>query len=162
MAQCNDIIYVHVIDSTATIDVDKAIELCAKFDGAPIKKGLPRDGCFLTDLIDNHRDVEKQCDKCKGIIDEYSLFCKFCGNKIDQRETSFYIHDMNWCGYSALDSFKSVFIKHVVPHIKGQISGIIITGDIDNIDDAVAKSKLIGFTIVDGKYAEQNVVLTNK
>lgn len=147
-----DIVHIHVIKSNATMEANKVRELCETLDGR-----LPYDDdCFLVQLNDYDQDEEeKVCEDadCETVNDDDAKFCKACGRKlpVNERDTV-ELTNIDWKGEDSGKTFHQVFVKQVVPHIRGRIEAVaLLEGDED------VKPKLLGFTVQDGIYTKCDV-----
>lgn len=146
-----DIVHVHVIKSTATMEASKVRELCEELGDR-----FPEDECFLLQLNDYDDDYEeKVCEDedCECVNDDDARFCKACGRRLPTSEKStLQVERLDWCGYESGRSFHPVFVKHVVPHISGRIEAVaLLEGDDD------VPPKMLGILIENGTYTKCDV-----
>ncbi len=146
-----DIGNVVVLKSDATIDPEKVRELFEALD-----YDLPEE-CWLRNFyesLDEDEEAEKHCEPCDLYLDDDAKFCKNCGQAVAAPEDSSdkIGFDLLWCGDESGSSFQSIFVKQIVPHIKGRVEALLF---LETADDQ--PYKLMGVVVQDGEYKSFDV-----
>jgi len=91
------------------------------------------ENCFLKDLndeLDEQDDNDIDCDvkSCGTTNDSDAKFCKSCGTRLDRGSKDLEITSIDWgddeddlSDPPAAETFMRIFVKRVVPHIRGRI-----------------------------------------
>lgn len=109
------------------------------------------DTCFLRELmedLENTEDDVNPCTRCSTANDEDAKYCKECGTVLKQEEQTTFVSDLDWSGDNAAETFDHIFVKKIVPLIKGRIEGGFLYGD---PDDQNTPWMSAFFVIEDGK-----------
>jgi len=109
---------------------------------------LPED-CFLPRIMELYEnDAELRCHNCATSNDDDAKFCKECGTKIQLNDRIF-INDLSWYGNESAELFNRIFLKKVVPMIKGKMTCMISYAE--NSLDLKILPKCKYFVVEDGK-----------
>lgn len=141
-----DIANIVVLKSDAILDPEKARELFEEHD-----YDLPEE-CWLRNFVeylDSSDEEEKFCEPCDLNLDDDSKFCKNCGQAVESSDTDDdkIGFDLLWVGEDSGSSFQSIFVKQIVPHIKGRVEALLfLEGPADQ------PYKLMGIVVDNGTY----------
>jgi len=151
--QMRDIAHVHVLNSNAHVPANVVKDTCHDYSDR-----FPDEDCFLSDLDDTlsyDDDEDRVCAnaECNTTNDCDAKFCKECGSKFPSLATKqVAITRLEWYGHNSARSFHSIFVKQIVPHVKGSLEALVFLEG-----DDVSPSKMFGFTIEDGVYTKCEV-----
>jgi len=110
-------------DPAPLIPLQLVSKLCAKYD-----ETLPYE-CFLFQLNDeiSSRTTSTCNDASCGLQNDLDArYCKHCGSKIvSGKKRMVKIESLDWCDEGSCETFESIFVNEVVPHIKGRIEAFV-------------------------------------
>lgn len=111
------------------------------------------EGCFLAD---HYSDAVAMIStkigcKCNCVNDQDAVFCKKCGGELDKndiKQQKVKLESLEWCGEGSNHSYVNIFLKHIVPFIKGTAELILTWESGDSMGALLIK---------DGKFIEAEV-----
>lgn len=150
----NDCVF--IADSgNETISLELVRDLVDKFDSM-----LP-DDCWLRTVVEDYEGAEEdvvECTRkgCNTSNDFDAKFCKECGARITDDVDQVRIPNLQWNGEQSCESWGTIFVNEVVPHIRGLVHGAAFYGD---PDDTSVPWKNFYFSVHNGRISYHTLEL---